>query len=123
MEKHIKEWYAGYGQQIGKIVKGRPQGITPEQIEIAAEQIYTDLHTGKLEISAISLARVVKARAKELDASLYMPKTEEIERLKRINKELDEKITKVLFRNRVHIGLELGMVVLLLTLFIVDILI
>lgn len=91
MEAKIIQFYADKYLHIPKLIKKRPKDITPGQVELAAEKVYSEIQKGH-KIKDLSMARYVWDIAKTINADAYFEEQKLLQNCKGI---LDEKNNKI----------------------------
>lgn len=72
MKQEIIQFYANDKIHVPKMIMRRPAGITPEQVEAAAEQVYYQILQGSLKLKVISRVRHIWNVAKTINADAYL---------------------------------------------------
>lgn len=94
MKKEIIKFYADKALHIPKMIARRPAGISPEQIEAAAVEVYQQVQDG-FKVKTIRLAGHVKEVARKIDASQYIEDRKLIDEAKEIIAEKDRKFKRL----------------------------
>ncbi len=85
MNPEIVKFYADKQLHISKLIARRPSDVTSEQVEMAAEKVYSEVKAG-YRIKTINIARHVWRVARTLNADAYV---EEQKLLQNHKEELD----------------------------------
>lgn len=76
LSPEAKKFLASQGFQIEKLIARRRRGLTPEQVEEAAQIVYDQIASGELVIKQIAIARRIWAVAKTIPAPPKKPPDE-----------------------------------------------
>ena len=87
MKRKIIDFYASKGLEIPKLIARRQRGITPEQIEQAAETYYYKLQSGYKPAKNLLIASEVGELARGIDAKRYVKDKELLAQTKQIRRE------------------------------------
>ena len=87
MRRAIIDFYADMGLHIPKLIHRRPRGVTPEQIEQAAETYYKKLQGGYKPAKNLLIAHEIGELAKGIDARRYVKDKELLARTKEVQRE------------------------------------